>query len=972
VLALDPGNAAAERLLAGSARRLQMTLMFCDLVGSTQLADRLDPEDLTEILRGYRTACTEAVERYGGFIEDRQGDGLLVRFGYPRVHEDDARRAVLAGLEIVRRLGGLGLQARIAVHTGVVVVDAGDVIGAAPNEVARLQATAEPGVVLISEETHALAGGYFEVAPRGPVELRGVSRPIMTYDVRHERVSARLEAASSLTPFTGRRDECAAIAALWEEALAGGSPPAVLVSGGAGIGKSRLLLDATRTLGAPCRVCQCSGYHQTTSLHAFRRVLEQSFGIAAGDGPETRLARLRALAGDEDLPLLGAALSIPAELLTPPPEVDPSMLRVRALHVAAGIIAATPSLLQVEDLHWADESTLDLLGVLLSVPRPGVLTVLTARDDFEPPWPVRRVPLGPLPAGELEAMAREIPESAGLPEYELQDLMSRSDGVPLFLEELARGANTGARELPAGMRRPDPRLPAALRDPLLARLASPGVDLDLVQIASTIGRDVDRGLLQRVAGLSDETFGAKLANLLASGLLDRTGERTVRFRHELIRVVAYETQRRSACRERHSRIADLLPAVAVPASDAGVAAFHLERAERYPEAIAAHIDAARAGQALGAHKEVTQGLTHVLTLVERLPEGPGRLVSEFTVRQLRSFSAVMSGGYSSPESREDHARCVELCEALGLGPELMPSLWFGWTYYCSCDLAQAERVCETLERVAAGMDVPARELGRGVDAFFRGRLAEGCALMRAFLAHPWALNGRPPAGWPLPNDPFVSVSAHLAAALWLTGDPDAARAVADRALDRLAELEFPYGPFSAAYLHSHLALIKRLEGDHEGALMHAREMKAAGERHGFALFIVGGVIHEGLSRIRAGDPVVLDELVESVAQWRELLAAEVWSAYFLTELAIAEAYAGRRTAAYESLREALAVATATGAEFYSAEALRVRGELRWEDGDEGGLDDLRAAVETARRQGATALESRALASLRAAEALTTP
>ena len=524
VLALDPGNAEAEALLAGSARRLQMTLMFCDLVGSTQLADRLDPEDLTEILRGYRTACAEAVERYGGFIEDRQGDGLLVRFGYPRVHEDDARRAVLAGLEMVRLVGELALEVRIAVHTGVVVVDAGDVVGAAPNEVARLQATADPGVVLISDETHELAGGYFEVEPRGPVELRGVSRPIMTYDVRRERASARLEAASSLTPFIGRRDECAAIAELWGEAVAGGSPSALLVSGGAGIGKSRLLMEAASTVEAPCRVCQCSGYHQTTSLHAFRRVLESACGIEEGDGPETRLARLRALAGEEDLPLLAAALSIPAEQTAPPPEVDPSMLRVRALHVAAGIVAATPSLLLVEDLHWADESTLDLLGVLLSVPRPGLLTVLTARDDFEPPWPVRRVPLGPLPAGELEAMAREIPESARLPEYELQDLVSRSDGVPLFLEELARGASAGPRELPEGMRRPDPRLPAALRDPLLARLASSGVDLDLVQIASTIGRDVDRELLQRVAGLSDETFGAKLANLLASGLLDRTGD----------------------------------------------------------------------------------------------------------------------------------------------------------------------------------------------------------------------------------------------------------------------------------------------------------------------------------------------------------------------------------------------------------------------------------------------------------------
>ena len=659
VLALDPGNAEAQALVDGSARRCQMTLMFSDIVGSTAMSQTLDPEDMTELLREYRSICARGVERFGGFIEDRQGDGLLVRFGYPSVHEDDARRGVLSALEIVREVRrrspglrqalGVELHVRVAVHTGMVVIDDGGVVGAAPNEAARLQSLAEPDGVLISEATHSLVEGYFDVEPRGLATLSGVPRPMEVYTVTGQRASARLDAAASLSPFTSREPELEAVVGAWRAVVAGQPSPALLVSGGAGIGKSRLVVEGARAVGADALVCPCSGYHQTTSLHAFRGVLERVCDITEQDSVSERLAKLRSAAGGEtgDLPLLATALSIPVAATAPPADVDPSKLRLTALHVAAGLVqshvASGPSMLVVEDLHWADESTLDLIGVLLSTPRPGLLLVLVAREHFQPPWPgdvLQRIELGPLSRAELETMADRLPGCGRLARERIHELIGRSDGIPLFLEELVRSSDArDPRGLYSSIREPDPRIPAALRDSLLARLASPGVDLELTQIAATIGRDVDRELLQRVADMPDESFHPRLANLMAAGLVDRSGERMIRFRHELIRVVAYETQRRTAARERHSRIADLLDTVALPASrDAGETAFHLEKAGRYDEAIGAYIAAAQAGQALGAHKEATTDLTHALDAGRAPPGGSAAAVD----RARRSASSGAS------------------------------------------------------------------------------------------------------------------------------------------------------------------------------------------------------------------------------------------------------------------------------------------------------------------------------------------
>ncbi|MBV8430082.1 MAG: hypothetical protein JO244_02895, partial [Solirubrobacterales bacterium] len=537
---------------------------------------------------------------------------------------------------------------------------------------------------------------------------------------------------------------------------------------------------------------------------------------------------------------------------------------------------------------------------------------------------------------------------------------------PLFLEELIRTADAveQGQALHRSIDQADYAIPPALRDPLLARLASPGVDLVLAQTASAIGREVDVGVLRELSQLPREVLEVRLEALIAAGLVDRSGPEEIRFRHELIREVAYETQTRGARRERHGTIADYLLSHGDSSRyvDAGELAFHLERAQRYEEAINAHIASARSAQDLGAHMEATTRLTRALELTAHLAPGDPRDKAELSIRQLRSFSAVLASGYAAPEAAEDHPRCVELCERLGLGPELVPSLIASWAYYVYVgNLAEAEDVNTKMATVTKDEDFPVTFVGGGVLRFFQGRYAEHRRQTEDFLAHPWSYSAeRPPSTWPLPNDPLAATIAHLVPTLWILGEPGTADEMAELALRRAEGLSFPYGPFTLAYVHSLLAMTRRMEGEHEAAAQHAQVLIEVGEAQGSALWHIVGLMQVGLSALHAGDIEHYDELASGFAP---ALTAGAWSPYWLTELAAAQRVIGRPTDALLSLDEALALATETGSEFYCAETLRMRGEVRIELGDSGGTADLQAALAKSQEQEALRFELRAAISL---------
>lgn len=978
VTALDPGNVDAATMLAGAASRRQMTLLFCDIVGSTELADQRDPEVVTAIIAQYREACAEVVADLDGYIDDHRGDGMLVLFGYPQVDEDDARRGVLCGLRMVERvqqlrpqgLSGKRLQVRISVHTDLVVVADG-VTGSTANEAARIQQLAEPDTVVISDTTQDLVWPWFETSSLGPQPLRGVSRPVEVFVVRSALAAPRGRTWRDRTsPFVNRSAELSAMEWLAPKELAS-QARAVCVIGPGGMGKTRFTMETARRFALRPLVCGCSRMQRNASLHPFRRLLEDSCGMEEEDPHEQRLDKLRAaLGGTADLPFLAAVFDIPLALLSAPTEVQPDRLRQQALVAAAGLIQAhagrEPALIFVDDVQWADRSSLDLLAVLLAAPELRI--VIAARDGFEPPWPesqVRRIVLDPLDQVATAELVRQTPSAAALSPERSRELMERSDGVPLFLEELLLTATeSGSAGIPhRSLQFSAYKIPPALRDPLLARLSRPEVDLEVAQLAAVIGREVDRDLLQRALGQDGAEFERRLRTLLDAGLMELAGAQ-LRFRHELIREVAYETQRRTVLRERHGTIADLLASSESAGQRATTvaAAYHLERAGRVADAVAAHLQIAQADQALGAHEEAVQRLTSVLDLVTSLPTGLERDRTELAVRELRSFSAVSVRGYAATETAEDYPRCRQLIEESVTDAEVLPYLIRQWTYYSARgDFVQAEAINEAVIRrtEAAGVYFPGARFGSGVVNFFQGDFANAVARLTDAVENGWTADLQVPPEWTLPNDPRAAGFAHLAPTYVVLGDRAAAERAAADGLARAESLPYPVGPFSAQYVDSLLATARALDGDPVGALEIGQRLVSVGERHGFAIWTLCGQMHCLYAGIRLGDHSLVPGLAQAVEVWHQVMAIDSWTPHWFADAGFAHLLTGDPAAALGYFDRSLDIGMSTGARFYEAEALRGRGQARLARGDAGGADDLRRAVEVAEEQGATLFIGRA-------------
>jgi tetratricopeptide (TPR) repeat protein len=609
--------------------------------------------------------------------------------------------------------------------------------------------------------------------------------------------------------------------------------------------------------------------------------------------------------------------------------------------------------------------------VLLTM--PALKITIAARDGFEPPWTetlVRRIVLDPLDEIATAELVRQTPSAARLSPERSRELMQRSDGVPLFLEELlltAQESETG-RIPHRSLQFSAYQIPPALRDPLLARLSRPEVDLELAQLAAVIGREVDRDLLQRAVGVDGAEFERRLRTLLDAGLMELAGAQ-LRFRHELIREVAYETQRRSVLKERHGTVADLL----VSGETAGqrattvAAAFHLEQAGRVPHAVAAHLQIAQADQALGAHEEAAERLTKVLELLETTPAGLERDRAELAVRELRSFSAVTARGYAAVEAAEDYPRCLQLVEESVRDAEVLPYLIRLWTYYTSRgDFAQAEAINEAVIRrtEAAGLFFPGAALGRGVVDFFQGDFTDAVAQLTDAVQNGWTADLQVPPEWTLPNDPRAAGFAHLVPSLVVVGDRGAAERAAVDGLERAKSLPYPIGPFSAQYVDCLLAVARSIDGDVVGAAEVGQRLVTVGERHGFAIWSLTGQMQCLYSAIQLGDASCLPGLVQAVEVWHQVVAIDSWTPYWFAGVGFAHLLTGDAESAVGYFDRALAIAATTGARYYTAETLRGRAEAHRALGDPAAAGaDLAEALAVAERQGAALFAARARAAL---------
>ena len=1005
-LALDAGSTDAQRLLGEAdsgappeGERRQLTVMFCDVVGSTAFSEQADPEIVREILRSYQTACDEAVRTYEGRIARYVGDGVLAYFGHPVAHEDDARRAVKAGLDLLDALQpvteeaksrfGVDLAVRVAVHTGLVVLadmgapaspDRDAIVGETPNLAARLQDLTRPGSLVISADTWDLVRGYFLVAPLGIVQLKGIARSVAAYEVVEEATAtSRIQARADLSPFVGREAELADLTARWEEVGTGAGGEVVFITGEPGIGKTRLTDVLSRRIAADEGVTlatTCSPYHTATALYPVRRLIERAVGIDGADsrGSLPRLwEALDAVGQGDALPLFADLLGIPPEPWCPTPELDGARMRevlLTALYEwVAAAAARAPLLLVIDDLQWSDPTTLELIGRVVADHPPGLLLVLAARADFASPWSsTRRMELGRLGSDELAQMASRLPESRTLTVEHLQELIERSDGIPLYLEELLRGSAVAHAGLDAATQhRTD--IPAGLRDLLLARFASPGVDLRLAQIMATIGREVNEDVLSAVAGLPSAELQRQLDGLVAAGLVDREPSTppSYRFHHHLLAELAYDTQLLGVRQRCHGAIADAL-AVASSAglpSDAGQIAHHLERAGRYPEAVEAIVRAGRDAQYRGAHAEATGQLTHGLDLLGRVADDQERLTLELRLRLGRGLSAISTLGFAAPTAVEDHQRCFDLIGDLEMTVEHALLLAGVWSYYMqSGQLEQAHGV-STIQAGVLATEVEMKSLvdsGFGILEFFRGDYQRAGQHLAPMVDEGGIDAPPPPEGWPLPSDNVATCASHLGFTLMAQGRVAEALALIDLGIDRSRIVPFPHGPFSLGYAAAMASAVRLTLGDPDGARAATDIQLEVADRHGFVFWGVIGGMYAAIDAVRRGEVDAAGPANASLAIL-EALGIIVWMPSFRSILAAAHLANDDVAAAMPLLLAAEDTARRTGAHYWSAETARLLGEARLDDGDANGFDDLRRAATIAGQQGARLFELRARTAL---------
>ncbi len=592
VQALD----ARPRTLDPAAERRQLTVMFCDLVGSTALSEQLDPEELREVVRSYQKTCTEVIRRYDGHIAQHLGDGLLVYFGYPTAHEDDAQRAVRAALEIVGALQTRGLsplsthplQVRIGIHTGLVVI--GEIgsserreilaLGETPNIAARIQGLAEPDTVIISAATYRLVQGLFECRDLGLQTLKGISIPLSTYRVIQESgLRSRFEVAAStgLTPLVGREEELGLLQRLWERAKEGAGQ-VVLLSGEAGIGKSRLVQELRArvlTEGATRIEFRCSPYHQNSAFYPIIEHLQRLLQFTSEDPPQGKLAKLRRVLATyrfpqpDTLPLLAALLSLPHPEETPPLTLSPQKQKQRMQEALIAWLVEEAERQTVycvwEDVHWIDPSSLEVLTLLLEqAPTTRLLALLTFRPDFTPPWGSRsyvtQLMLSRLGRPQIETMVNQVTGDKLLPIEVRQQIVTKTDGVPLFIEELTKMVlesgllkeMNGRYELAGPL--PSLAIPSTLQDSLMARLDRLATTREIAQLGATLGREFSYDLLHAVSPLDEETLQQGLRQLVDAELIYQHGlppQATYLFKHALVQDTAYQSLLKSRRQQLH-------------------------------------------------------------------------------------------------------------------------------------------------------------------------------------------------------------------------------------------------------------------------------------------------------------------------------------------------------------------------------------------------------------------------------------
>nr|WP_172442413.1 AAA family ATPase [Geodermatophilus sabuli] len=1006
--------------------RRQLTCLYCDLVGSVGLSERLDPEELRETLAAYRHVCATVVRRFDGHVHDYAGDGMMVYFGFPSAHEDDAQRAVRSGLGIIEAVGRLnarmgsagavGLHVRIGIDTGLVVAggaaaDDGTTltgaVGTTPNVAARLQSLAAPDSVVISAAAYRLIAGFFDCRELGFQTIRGISKPMAIHQVLHESAArTRLDvvAQRGLPPMQGRDGELRRLTERWAQARTGHGSVALVV-GEPGIGKSLLIRSLQKHVAqspdAFLVPLSCSPYFTHTAFHPVVEYLERVLQFAPEDRVDQRLDKIDGLAAQygfdlpSRVPLLADLLGVPFEDRYP--RLDLPADRQRQLMIDTVIEAwltragHQPVLFVVEDLHWVDPSTLDLLTQFIDrVPESPQLVVLSSRPEFTPPWPdgpgLDRLDLDRL---DREASVRIVEEIAGrpVPGRLLGPVLEKADGIPLYLEELTKlvveqglvGPGNGLSDVAGPW--PTLAIPATLADSLTARLDRLPDAKKVAQLGAAIGRQFPYELIaavaETVAGLDSEALRYHLAQLVDAGLIFvecDTGGETYAFKHALIRDAAYGSLLRTTRRHHHRRIAQVLtdrfPATAETAPE--LLAHHYTEAGMAAESLPYWLRAGERSLRASANPEAIAHLMCGLRLLADLPASPERAQLELQFRLALGPACMAIHGYAAPVVEACYQRARELCRELGDTPRLAPVLHGLWTYH----IVRAQHVAA----LALGEQV--LDLGVATDddgLLVQGNMEVGWSLY--FLGRPeqarehlervvalYDHERHSSHAFTYGDNPATSARSCLAQALWLLGYVDQSLRCAEANVATARSLV--KHPYSLAFGLQVAAFVHMWLGDTRGTRALVEEVLVLSEANNLAFIGAMASTVEGWVLTQEGD------LEEGMARMRRGLAAQVATG---AELAMPQwlfliAGASERVgAAHEGLAlldEAEAILDRTQERYWEAEIHRLRGHLLLAAAEVAPPEAVRSAEECylraldiARRQGARSHELRAAVAL---------
>ncbi len=1005
----------------GGERR-QLTVMFCDLVNSTALSEQLDPEELREVIHTYQAASAEVIERLGGYIAQYVGDGLLIYFDYPFAHEDDPQRALQAALEITAVLPHLNarlrnrlevmrehsLQVRIGIHTGLVVVgemgagahlDPTAIVGETPNIAARLQALAPPDSAAISSTTHKLVHGLFVCASMGSQILKGIAKPIEVYRVLGQSgARSRFEVVTraGLIPLVDREEEMALLGRCWERTK-GGQGQVVMLSGEPGIGKSRLVQEIKEQVvrdGCIQAEFRASPYHENTAYYPIIVHLQRLLDLQTSDSSQQKLAKLErklseyGFALSETLPPFSALLSLPEPAGYPSLTQSPQRLRQKMLELLMVWLLKEserrPVLTVWEDLHWYDPSTLEAYHLLGDqVPKARIFVLATARPEYVSQWGTRprytQLTLGRLQHRHSELMASEVAGRSSLPADIMQQIVVKTDGVPLFVEELVKMVmesgmleeQRGQYELSSPL--PPLAIPSTLRDSLMARLDRLSSAKEVVQLAATLGREFSYELIRAVWPLDEVALQKGLAAMVEAELLYQSGvapQARYYFKHSLIQETAYESVLRSRRQQLHLQIARTLeeqfPVLAE--TEPELLARHCMAANLKEKAIVYWRRAGSMAVRRSANKEAISHLTTGLALLKSLPDGAERAQQELTMLASLGPPLIATKGYSAPEFEGTITRARELCRQLGETPQLFPVMFKLCAYsLLRGEMKTAREIGEQMLHLAKTAQDPDLLLeastGLGSALFYLGELVPAREHFEK-INEIYDPKQHSSHAFVYGQDAGVFALAWGARVLGYLGYLKQAVTKVEQALTLAQNLAHPFSLASAWHC---AAEVHRQRGEAQASLECAeRELELAREQ-GFPLWIALAQIYRGWALARLGQfEEALATIPKGIAGYRAT-GAEMAVPRFLVLLADAYGQAGQVDEGLRVSAEALAIMHRDGDRDSEATELhRIRGELLLASSMErqGEAEaSLRRAVDIARRQQAKSPELRATMSL---------